>query len=201
MKLALAFHRHAAQRFLYSSSRALQYVQFAGNKFNGPLEDRFNDTGLNNLIALAINDNQFSGPIPESIEGLDSLAFLLIQNNNFSGPVPGNICNITGPNNLRLLEADCGGDPIANQCTCCTRCCDRVNKVCEYVGRRLSFAMDDFQEEDDMEINYPHPYFNHEHLIPKKRRKLQNTPQECSAVYRWNSDTGRLELYVEEQSQ
>ena len=176
-KSGLSYLTHHLSR---SSKQSLRYVHMAENSFSGSLQDRFNETGfLDKLQGLALNDNQFTGAIPPSLEGLDSIKAILLHHNKFDGPVPDNLCNIRKPTWLTVLQADCGGEPIANECKCCTRCCDRQTKICKTPSRRLS--MRDAEEH----------MFGLGHHLATRERKLQ--PPKCTALYRWDPDAGLVE--------
>ena len=178
-------------RFCHSSNRIVQYIQLAGNQFSGPMQDRFdeinefNETGLNNLIAMDLSSNLFTGTIPPSLEGLDAIRVIRLQFNQFNSSVPTGICNIRGQSTLALLEADCGGNQPPNDCNCCTRCCDRETGTCEDEERRLVKVEDLLPTHDVLNV--------HEWPIPRKRT-LQAS-NECTARYRWDPDTGLLAPY------
>lgn len=154
----------------------------SGNEFSGPLQDRFgepnefNETGLVNLIAMDLSRNSFSGAIPSSLESLEAIKVIKLQYNEFTGTVPDDICSIRGT--LSLLEADCGGDPVPNECSCCTTCCDRETNTCRRQRRHLSSV-------------------NKEDLVSTKDNgraipgALESSDQ-CTVRYRWDSETGIL---------
>uniref|UniRef100_A0A7S3P463 L domain-like protein n=1 Tax=Amphora coffeiformis TaxID=265554 RepID=A0A7S3P463_9STRA len=173
----------------YTNSN-LQFIHMANNKFSGRLEERFNETpGLNSLLSFEVAGNEFTGPIPESLDGLDAIRVIRMYYNNFTGVVPGGICVLRGPDDLVLLEADCAGNPVANECECCTLCCDREFELCRPVdGRFLSPGDSDPDQDEEEDIRYAH-----QRVIPRKR-KLQTRPicEGSSAVYRWDADTGLL---------
>ena len=171
-----------------STNHALRHIRLAENEFSGPLLDRFNWTGLNNLASIELNDNSFSGTIPPSLEGLDAIRSIRLQNNLFTGAVPSNICNIRGLLTLFQLEADCAGDPVPNQCSCCSTCCDRDTGTCESVSQRRlmeSDAVDPFPERKGMQ--------SYHEFIPSHRKRLSFNRFACAAKYRWISETGVLE--------
>lgn len=164
------------------------------NEFSGPLQDRFGDTGLNNLIALDLSSNLFDGTIPSSLEDLDSIRVIRLQYNMFTGPVPNDICNIRGPQILTLLEVDCGGDPIPNECSCCTSCCDRDTKTCAFVDTRRLANEGRIVHSDEDDWEEAHFSQFHERVIPK-RRKLQS--DDCTARARWDRESGRLVMLTD----
>lgn len=194
-----------------SNNRELQYIDLQQNSFSGPLQDRFNETGLNQLIGLSLNDNDFSGPIPPSLEGLDAVRILALFNNKFEGPVPENICNIRGPAGLRFFEVDCDGDPVANECSCCTYCCDREARTCSDVeGRRLELERQEAEThrlalEEEARVKHHDFAFHHEfipnahRIFPQPRRNLQGQQGGCTVEYRWIPETGELVLVSEAQ--
>ncbi|CAB9496635.1 leucine Rich Repeat [Seminavis robusta] len=114
-------------------------------------------TGLTDLIALSLNDCNFSGTISSSLGLLTNLAWLNLANNHFLGTIPNEIETLTGLSQLLvngnklsgtvplsvcqnfaseiLLVADCLPNteteiPVI-QCAfgCCTSCCDETG-VC-----------------------------------------------------------------------
>ena len=169
----------------------MEYIHLANNLFTGPLPDRFGEVGLSNLLGLAIFGNYFTGEIPKSLAGLGALASLSLHFNDFTGPVPEELCDASG---LILLEADCGGDPAPNACSCCRTCCDRGDGTCQRLERRLALG-DDLEgigKEKEAEMMDFDPL-----LLPGKRRLQSN---ECTAQFRLDSQSGLLVPYEEEFS-
>ena len=169
------------------------------NEFSGPLQDRFNETGLDHLIAMALEENMFTGAIPPSLEELPTIRIIRLHSNEFEGAVPNNICNIRSPNRLVLLEADCDGDPPANECSSCTSCCLRHENgtlTCRPVtARRLEERAVTARRLEERLI----PASTEElGLFPQNERLLQ--PIDCAAQYRWDRETGLLEEFSEEAS-
>ena len=106
---------------------------------------------------------------------------------------------------LAMLEADCGGKDSPNECACCTSCCDRENKICEVVEERrlirgrgkldrrlIRGKIQDLGPKQDL-LDF------HEHIIPRERT-LQSESSDCTARYRWDSDTGAL-VNLEEETE
>lgn len=175
----------------------------ADNQFSGPLQDRFDEInesdekGLNNLIAMDLQNNLFTGAIPPSLAGLGAIRVIKLQYNQFTGSVPEGLCDIRGPQTLTLLEADCGGD-VPNECSCCSSCCDRDTNTCEFLDERrlVNFKkgkIDDLAPKRNA-LNF------HERVIPRKRT-LQSSASDCTARYRWDSDTGILVQVVDEDAE
>ncbi len=84
------------------------YLDLYGNDFIGTLGPFFAD-----LQATIINlsGNELSGTIPNmTSDKLPNLVMLKIQDNNFTGSVPEGICNLKS-GNLMYLSADCQIDP------------------------------------------------------------------------------------------
>ena len=203
----------------------MQYFRISENQFSGPIPDRFgeinefNETGLNNLIAFDVSDNSFSGPIPASLVNLEAIRVINLQYNQFTGAVPGDLCDIRGDTVLAMLKADCGGKDSPNECTCCTSCCDREEKICEVVEERRLSNQKVERWDDEAEAEEAKPPNVYERGIPKRRklqsvveveanvpsiyergiperRKLQSDP-DCTARRLWERDTGRLVLVVD----
>lgn len=178
---------HSSLVWYHASEHALRIISLESNSFGGKLEDHFNETILENLLVLSLNDNQFTGAIPPSLQYLDSARLVNLSSNFFEGPVPNGICNLRGPTSSLFLEADCGGDPVANECNCCTSCCDRISNICQEVNpdernRQL------VQEDNDTAGNLD--------STPDIKRQLQRN--ECLAQFWWNSESGHVEQSVKE---
>mmetsp|Transcript_32818 Transcript_32818/g.49618 ORF Transcript_32818/g.49618 Transcript_32818/m.49618 type:complete len:111 (-) Transcript_32818:203-535(-) len=93
----------------------------SSNNFTGQIRsDIF--TNLFQLRILALDDNGFSGPVPETLSPLSQLTTLALQENDFVGVISDSICNATVKGNariqLRSLTIDC--EEVA--CECCTNC-------------------------------------------------------------------------------
>lgn len=178
---------------LHSNKRDLRFIDLQQNSFYGQLQDRFNqtgnETGLNQLSVLSLNDNDFTGPIPASLEGLDAIRILALNGNDFTGPVPEELCNRRSQTGLQLLNADCDGDPPANECSCCTTCCDREARTCQTVESRRRLEKEDmhhaFVIRDRLDEFHPG-------IFPLGRALQQD---ECVVRYRWVAETGELDLY------
>ncbi|KXS09447.1 L domain-like protein [Gonapodya prolifera JEL478] len=90
--------------------QALEYVDFSGTDFNGPLPDFSNLTNLTTVIfdnceftgsylqpflknlpkltVLSLVNNSLSGPLPTDLTGVPNLEQLVLKLNSFSGPLP-----------------------------------------------------------------------------------------------------------------
>ena len=70
---------------------------------------------LPSSAALALNDNSFTGRVPESLADLEDLKILTLGNNNLKGSLSKDVCNLK---DLETLSVDC----VAQGCECCTEC-------------------------------------------------------------------------------
>ena len=90
------------------------------------------------LEDLNLENNLFWGLIPSSLSSVDSLVSVRLNLNRFDGDVPDTICGLRlfdeggFREGLVVLEADCylNRGFIANNCSCCTECCDRTAMTC-----------------------------------------------------------------------
>lgn len=153
------------------------------------LSNRFNESGLNNLQELYLNDNQFTGTIPPSLESLDAIRVISLNNNLFNGSVPHGICDLA-THDLNVLVADCSGDP-GNECSCCSTCCDRAAQTCQPA---FGGGDDSIRQLQDKSIFSGEPTF-----LSNARDQSPHAPRlatpKCTAKYRWDSETGLLEPY------
>ncbi|KAG6522144.1 pollen receptor-like kinase 3 [Zingiber officinale] len=70
-----------------SRLHTLKAILLSRNKFSGPITaDSF--SGMTRLKKLWLNDNQFNGPIPDSLAEATALLELHLENNHFSGEIP-----------------------------------------------------------------------------------------------------------------
>ncbi|XP_018806144.1 receptor-like protein EIX2 isoform X2 [Juglans regia] len=79
---------------------SLKVLQLDENTFTGPLPESIRN--FSNLEILNLQQNKFTGPLPKSIGNLYNLKALRLQQNNFTGPLPESIGNLS---NLEVLNA------------------------------------------------------------------------------------------------
>ena len=103
-------------------------VESAG--FGGTLST--NIGRMTNLIGFKGARNEFTGSVPSELGLINSMQLLWVHGNGFSGDIPLDICLLRGPENLRILNADCAGFTPKITCACCTACCDEFG-VCQRV--------------------------------------------------------------------
>jgi hypothetical protein len=72
---------------------------------------------LESLVFLALDENELTGIIPDTLGGLDSLQSLRIPSNTIVGEVPDSICDLKD-GSLESIVVDCIID-----CSCCTDEC------------------------------------------------------------------------------
>jgi hypothetical protein len=65
---------------------------------------------LMNLRVLLLGDNQFTGPIPDSLKSLYKLTHLSLHNNKLSGSLPEWLEDLTYLHDLHLYGNDFEGD-------------------------------------------------------------------------------------------
>jgi len=111
----------------FSFMEDLRLVYFSNCSLTGPFPASFaNVPGLRDFF---LDGNSLTGTVPTIPDGkLLKLNELLIQNNQFTGSVPESICKLRNNATGAILEdlwADCGGAVPQLQCTfptCCNRC-------------------------------------------------------------------------------
>lgn len=79
----------------------LETLLLGGNKFTGGLPDL---SKLANLKILGLQDNHFTGNIPDDIWSLKKLEALYLDGNFFTGTVSLNIQNLRNLSDLRLRD-------------------------------------------------------------------------------------------------
>jgi hypothetical protein len=97
---------------------------------SGSISSRIGD--LSSLVSFRVRGNQLTGTIPAEIGRLRNLRLAWLHLNQFSGSIPSQICAGVAPGKLEFLNADCGpiGAP-AQECECCSGCCDRNTELCQ----------------------------------------------------------------------
>ncbi|KAK4713273.1 hypothetical protein R3W88_019180 [Solanum pinnatisectum] len=86
---------------LFSNLTKLNFLSLRYNALSGViLTDLF--TSLHDLRNLYLQNNLFSGPIPDSIFSLTNLVRLNLAHNNFSGSIPESFNNLTSLGTLYL---------------------------------------------------------------------------------------------------
>jgi hypothetical protein len=107
--------------------KKLNFVEMFSCNFTGPLSPQI---GTMNVQILKLNDNSFSGTLPDAVADLQDLTYLEVQDNNFQGKMPEDLCEQIGTEEefgLASLAADCAPDPSSGavlvKCECCTKCC------------------------------------------------------------------------------
>lgn len=75
-----------------------------------------------NLREAHLDNNKFSGTIPDSLGAIKDLGILTLHNNNFTGTMPSSICDLRKNFKLYVLTADCGSKQPKVECECCTHC-------------------------------------------------------------------------------
>lgn len=100
---------------------------------SGILSSRIGE--LSSLISIRIRRNRLTGTVPTELALLPNLRLAWLHLNQFTGAIP--MCN--GPRFLDYLNADCGPDGApAQECTCCTGCCDRNTELCQLTDDNAS---------------------------------------------------------------
>lgn len=105
----------------------IAHIYVKSQLFTGPITGN-NLKRLPNLQFLQVNDNLFTGQIPDfgGVGGLQSITVAEFHNNNFLGAMPNGNCRLVFPAaQLEKLSADClGGNaaPVACGPECCTEC-------------------------------------------------------------------------------
>jgi hypothetical protein len=186
---ALTGIRHPNSLFQYHSGKSrLRLVDISSNELSSPLEDNFD--GMFALLVLVLNNNRFTGPLPVSLSQLESLRVARLHYNQFEGDVPEEICDLR-TSELGFLVADCAGN--GNPCSCCTSCCDRDALTCQVVeDRRLETEA--YVEERKWERG---EYFEQHATFHGDRERVLQVALDCAALYRWDRDSGALELIDE----
>lgn len=95
----------------------MEYLQLQNNQFSGTLPE---DVGnLSNLRQLSLERSGFTGRIPRSMRSMTRLEIAHLQFNNLEGAIPAELCDSLV---LEDLRADCDrGGKV--KCRCCTQCC------------------------------------------------------------------------------
>jgi hypothetical protein len=96
----------------------LSEMNLEGALFSGTLSENFRMLNAS-LMDLSLNNNQFTGPIPEAFDYLTALETLQIQWNFLTGSISAQICAERGLRfqQLALLTVDC-----VVECNCCDWC-------------------------------------------------------------------------------
>ncbi|CAD5319357.1 unnamed protein product [Arabidopsis thaliana] len=68
-----------------SLSSRLSYLSLADNNFDGPIPESISK--FLNLVLLDLRNNSFSGPFPTSLFKIPSLQWVTLARNNFKGPI------------------------------------------------------------------------------------------------------------------
>jgi hypothetical protein len=111
----------------------LYWVDLYDMSLTGTLSTRVGE--LQALTSLRIRNNRLTGTIPTELAFLPKLGQLWLHGNEFEGSVPLAICKNVGANFLQVLNADCGPDDNpANECMCCTSCCNRETGICQLMN-------------------------------------------------------------------
>jgi Leucine-rich repeat (LRR) protein len=110
----------------YTKWTKMSWLELYSCNFTGPISPLIGN--MKGLYVLLLNDNSFTGVIPEELAILERLE---VQNNKFQGRMPDEVCDqrvgsghVVG---ISTLVADCAPNPKTGQvelsCDCCTKCC------------------------------------------------------------------------------
>jgi Leucine rich repeat len=132
----------------YTKLTKLGWLELYSCNFTGSISPLIGN--LKGLYALLLNDNSFTGAIPEELgalgRGKSYLERLEVQKNNFQGRMPDEVCEKRVGNSMEVgistLVADCAPDHKTGQvelaCDCCTECCTRGGACSEKGANNLS---------------------------------------------------------------
>ncbi|XP_031120106.1 probable leucine-rich repeat receptor-like protein kinase At5g49770 isoform X2 [Ipomoea triloba] len=89
-----------------------QHFHFGRNNFSGEIPSQLFSSNMK-LKHLLLEQNQFTGSIPETLELVRSLTFVNLDGNLLSGSVPSNLNNLSSINELHLSNNNLNG-PFPN---------------------------------------------------------------------------------------
>jgi Leucine-rich repeat (LRR) protein len=101
----------------------LEYLYLNSNSLTSSIPDVFfleSNTTLGNLIELHLQDNQFTGTLPSSLDTCTNLQHLATETNQLVGTMSDGICALT-LHSLSHLSADCANGGKV-ECHCCSEC-------------------------------------------------------------------------------
>ncbi|KAL0333683.1 UNVERIFIED_CONTAM: hypothetical protein Sangu_1524500 [Sesamum angustifolium] len=106
---------------------SLRFLSLENNSFSGPLPE-FNQ--LSSLRSLFLSGNQFSGEIPQGyFDKMGSLKKLHLARNKFTGPIPGSLTKLSNLMEMWLQENEFSGSVpsfeqnLCSRSTCLTTSC------------------------------------------------------------------------------
>lgn len=103
---------------VFFSSSPAGTLSLENNQFTGWLPNIFNETHF--LSKLRINYNGFEGPLPETLAALTRLDSLDIDHTHLTGTIPNEICALVHEQSSQLqISADCKSKVT---CACCHIC-------------------------------------------------------------------------------
>jgi hypothetical protein len=100
----------------------IQHLYLDHNQFSGQPPVGLSTTGNGRLIDLFLNDNQFTGSVPDEwSKGNVQLLTLRVQNNMFTDDISDNVCKtyVLTSGEMVELGADCGICSCKNGCDNC----------------------------------------------------------------------------------
>jgi len=118
---------------LYDMSQMWR-LDFSGSGFTGTISP--NITKLQSMQTLRLNNNAFTGTVPD-LSAMTNLVTLWLHGNDITGFVPPNTCDLRETHMLRDVIVDCvpEADPLAAEevymtCRCCDICCTPGTNAC-----------------------------------------------------------------------
>jgi len=172
---------------LSSFAESLVEINSGGGSISGPIPSSFGE--LVNLEILLLNDNCFTGTIPEQLLDIYTLTIFTISNNNdLSGSLNGFCVGTTYREGMLFLGADCepegsnddGNDEFLSssiECDCCV-CCNPDNYQCSDTQGNLfnSYYLENYPRNN---LSLPPKSFQKQCLSKKSQNWIED---ECPCV-------------------